>query len=236
MSYAFHWRKAMAVSFLLHLLILLAAGYLATGITAGLPVTEEVILEMDLVSDPAQRVGNSPSLPEPENPQDALKPTLAEPTPMKPVQAENLATEAEAIVTSNDLTMTDAEAPAAATASAPRHEANGSSSPGASSAVSGGGSRNGIAAPGILSKVDPIYPSDARQAGLEGTVVLRVQILANGRPGEISVSRSTGHSSLDDAALAAVAQWKFIPAKDRDSGKTVTCYTSLPVSFRLKNK
>lgn len=235
MSYAFYWRKAMAVSFLLHLLILLAAGYLTTGITAALPVPEEVILEMDLVSDPAQRAGNSPSLPEPENPQDTPKPTPMEPTPMKPVQAENLTTEAEAIVTSNDLTMTDAEAPAA-TASAPRHEASGSSSPAPSSAVSGGGSRSGIAAPGILSKVDPIYPSDARQAGLEGTVLLRVQILANGRPGEISVGRSTGHSSLDDAAVAAVAQWQFIPAKDRDSGKTVACYTSLPVSFRLKNK
>lgn len=236
MSYAFRWRKAMAVSFLLHLLILLAAGYLATGITAALPVPEEVILEMDLVSDPAQRAGNSPSLPEVENPQDAPKPAPVEPTPIKPIQTENLAAEAETIVTSNDLTMTDAEAPAAATTSPLRQETSGSSSPAASSAMSSGGSRSGIAAPGILSKVDPVYPSDARQAGLEGTVLLRVQILANGRPGEISVDRSTGHSSLDDAAVAAVSQWQFIPAKDRDSGKTVTCYTSLPVSFRLKNK
>lgn len=231
MSYTFHWRKAMAVSFFLHIILLVTAGYLASGLTAALPIQEEVILEMDLMSDPAQRAGNSPSLPEPKA-QDTSKPSPVKPTPMEPVQTQTPAAESEAIVTANALTMTEAEAPGAASAS--YSETGGSGSPVASAAVSGGGSRSGIAAPGILSKVDPAYPSEARQAGLEGTAVLRVQILANGRPGEISVSRSTGHSSLDNAAVAAVGKWKFVPAKDRDSGKTVACYTTLPVSFRLK--
>jgi len=233
MSYAFHWRKAMAVSFFLHIILLVTAGYIASGFTAALPIQEEVILEMDLMSDPADRAGNSPSLPEPHHSQDIPKPTPTEATPVEQIQTSTLVVKAEPVVTASDLTMTEAEAPSSSSSSS-SSEASSSSISAASAAVSGGGSRSGIAAPGILSKVDPSYPSDARQAGLEGTAVLRVQILANGRPGEISVSRSTGHSSLDAAAVAAVAKWRFVPAKDRDSGKTVACYTSLPVSFRLK--
>jgi protein TonB len=235
MSYAFHWRKAMAVSFFLHIVLLAAAGYLATGLTAALPVQEEVILEMDLVSDPAQRAGNSPSLPEPANAQNMPKSTPVEAAPMETVQTQTPAAESEAMVIANALTMTDAEAPGTASAPYSGTATDGSGSSAGSAAVNGGGSPSGIAAPGILSKVDPAYPAEARQAGAEGTVVLRVQILANGRPGEISVSRSTGHSSLDDAAVVAVAKWKFVPAKDSSSGKTVACYTTLPVSFRLKD-
>jgi len=233
MSYAFHWRKAMAVSFFLHIILLVTAGYIASGFTAALPIQEEVILEMDLMSDPADRAGNSPSLPEPQHSQDIPKPIPTEATPVEQIQTSTSVVKAEPVVTASDLTMTEAEAPSSSSSSS-SSEASSSSSSAASAGVSGGGSRSGIAAPGILSKVDPSYPSDARQAGLEGTAVLRVQILANGRPGEISVSRSTGHSSLDAAAVAAVAKWRFVPAKDRDSGKTVACYTSLPVSFRLK--
>lgn len=215
MSYAFHWRKAMAVSFFLHIILLVTAGYIASGFTSSLPVQEEVILEMDLMSDPADRAGNSPSLPEPQHSQDIPKPIPTEATPVEQIQTSTPVVKSEPVVTASDLTMTEAEAPSSSSASS-SSEASSSSSSAASAAVSGGGSRSGIAAPGILSKVDPSYPSDARQAGLEGTAVLRVQILANGRPGEISVSRSTGHSSLDDAAVAAVAKWRFVPA-DRKS-------------------
>ncbi len=234
MSYAFHWRKAMAVSFFLHIILLVTAGYIASGFTSSLPVQEEVILEMDLMSDPADRAGNSPSLPEPQRSQDIPKPIPTEAAPVEKIQTPTPVVKSEAVVTASDMTMTEAEAPSSSSSSSSSSETSSSSSTAASAPVSGGGSRGGIAAPGILSKVDPSYPSDARQAGLEGTAVLRVQILANGRPGEISVSRSTGHSSLDDAAVTAVAKWRFVPAKDRDSGKTVACYTSLPVSFRLK--
>ncbi len=231
MSYAFHWRKAMAVSFFLHMILLVTAGFIASGLTSSLPIHEEVILEMDLTSDPADRAGNSPSLPEAKRSQDMPKPIPTEAAPVEKIQTTTSTAKSEAVVTASDMTMTEAEVPGSSSSSG---ESSSSSSAAASAPVSGGGSRGGIAAPGILSKVDPSYPSDARQAGLEGTAVLRVQILANGRPGEISVSRSTGSSSLDDAAVTAVAKWRFVPAKDRDSGQTVVCYTSLPVSFRLK--
>jgi protein TonB len=236
MSYVYHWRKAMTISVCLHVFLLIAAGYLTAGWAAPVPV-EEVIMEMDLVNDPAERAGSSPKLPEPAIPQAAPRPALSEPTPANPVQTE---TEVKPVVTASNLSMTAAETPAVPASGQPSAAGGtAATAPGKAAAPSGGtgnsSSQNGIAAPGILSKVDPVYPSAARQAGLEGTVVLRIQILANGRPGEITVASSTGHPALDEAAVTAVEKWRFVPAKDRTSGRTVACTTTLPVSFRLQD-
>lgn len=103
----------------------------------------------------------------------------------------------------------------------------------------GSGSGSGIGAgnmygPSVLREVKPQYPEQARQARQEGTVVLRIQILVNGNPGAISVSRSSGYASLDEAAMTAVAKWRFVPAKDAASGRPIACYTTMPVVFRLR--
>jgi protein TonB len=98
----------------------------------------------------------------------------------------------------------------------------------------GSNKRGGVIPPSVLSKTEPAYPHAARQAMMQGTVVLKIQILENGRPGTVSVLRSSGHDILDEAALTAVQQWRFTPAKDRDSGRTVICYSTLPVSFHVK--
>lgn len=228
MSYTYHWRKAMAISICLHMLLLAAAGYLAAGWAAPVPV-EEVLLEMDLISDPAERAGVSPQLPDPLPVPDVPRPAPPEPTPVEPVQTE---TEVKPTVTTSELSVTEAQ-PAAAPAPA-QPQAGGNTGAAGPVPISGGSRSGGIAAPGILSKVDPAYPSSARQAGQEGTVVLRIEILANGRTGEISVSRSTGYPALDEAAIAAVRKWQFVPAKDLSTGRTVACTTTLPVSFRLR--
>jgi protein TonB len=232
MTYAYHWRKAMAISVCLHIFIVIAAGYLLAVLTAPLPRLEEVILEMDLISDPADRLENniisteSPQLPDTPKP-----PPLAEITPVMPESIDNVP---DSLVTTRELVMTAAEVPPSAltpnqsTTSGTTNTASPSAMP-----VSGRGSHSSIAAPGVLVKVDPIYPSAARQAGLEGTVILRIQILANGRPDEITIIQSTGYPVLDDAAVTAVRKWQFIPAKDRSSGRTIACTTTLPVSFRL---
>ena len=63
---------------------------------------------------------------------------------------------------------------------------------------------------------------------------MRIEILANGRSGSIAVFRSSGHEILDDAAITTVEKWRFVPAKDRNSGQAIACYTTIPISFRLK--
>jgi protein TonB len=68
--------------------------------------------------------------------------------------------------------------------------------------------------------------------GWEGTVLLRVQVLPSGQPGEIQIQKSSGRTQLDDAALAAVKRWSFVPAKQGDVPQAG--WVSVPIDFKLK--
>ncbi len=66
-----------------------------------------------------------------------------------------------------------------------------------------------------LNNPRPVYPSVARRRHWEGLLLLRVFVTAEGHCGKVSVSRSSGHNVLDEAALEAVSRWRFVPAKTR---------------------
>ena len=83
-------------------------------------------------------------------------------------------------------------------------------------------------------QVKPEFPESARKANAEGTTLLKVEVLANGRVGEIVVTRSSGRQDLDDAAIAAVKQWRFEPA--RRGSTAVAMWASLPVRFQLSGR
>ena len=113
--------------------------------------------------------------------------------------------------------------------------------------VNGGGSRKGT---GILGKLfppsggtagnhpryaenpKPSYPREAREKGYQGEVLLRVEVLSNGRVGEIEVARSSGHEILDRSALSTVKQWKFIPA--RKGEEPIPLWVNIPIKFQLQ--
>lgn len=57
--------------------------------------------------------------------------------------------------------------------------------------------------------VRPIYPDEARAAGIQGVVVLEVRIEADGRVGQARILRSI--PALDEAAMDAVREWQFTP-------------------------
>jgi len=78
----------------------------------------------------------------------------------------------------------------------------------------------------------PIYPQEARRKGYEGEVVLKVEVLPNGRVGQIEVKNSSGYELLDRSALATVKQWKFVPAKKGE--KTIPLWVNIPVKFQLQ--
>ncbi|WP_110955076.1 energy transducer TonB [Anaerosinus massiliensis] len=107
----------------------------------------------------------------------------------------------------------------------------GSSGTGSGRSGNGGG---GINLPSIQSHVEPTYPDQAKQAGQEGTVVLQVQVLENGSTGNVVIYQSSGWRLLDDAAIEAVEQWSFNPAKERESGQAIVSYITVPMIFRLK--
>ncbi|MES2263801.1 MAG: TonB family protein [Pseudomonadota bacterium] len=84
---------------------------------------------------------------------------------------------------------------------------------------------------GYRSNPAPDYPAFAQDRGLQGKVVLKVQVLASGRAGQVTVDKSSGHKVLDDAAIKAVLAWAFDPAR---RGQTpIDGWVSVPLNFKL---
>jgi len=85
---------------------------------------------------------------------------------------------------------------------------------------------------GLPDNREVVYPLEAKKKGLEGRVILKVEVLPDGRAGRIEVKKSSGHHILDSSATEAVRQWKFIPGKE--GGAPVSSWAEFPVKFDLK--
>lgn len=78
----------------------------------------------------------------------------------------------------------------------------------------------------------PPYPPQARRRGMEGMVVIEVDVTADGRVAEAHVQTPSGWALLDQTALDAVRNWRFRPALRE--GNAVTGKARVPVRFQLK--
>lgn len=75
----------------------------------------------------------------------------------------------------------------------------------------------------------PNYPRLARRRGLEGTCIIEVLMDPRGEVITLALKQSTGHAILDQAALAAVKNWKFIaPTGISNASKAL-----IPIRFKL---
>ncbi|HWR38738.1 MAG TPA: energy transducer TonB [Patescibacteria group bacterium] len=229
------FRRAMTISIGLHCLLLPAVALMSAAFWQPAP---ETILELDLVSEPLAAVSQlqspasmavKPAQPQVRTPMAAPASTAAT-TLSEPVAAPATVAETSAEQTSWQ--------PAAITAPAggSAENINGAGGgPSAGTGGEGGKAKTGIVSPPrLLDKTEPSYPAEARNQGIEGTVGVRIDIGENGRPNDCQVVRSSGHASLDNAALTAVRQWRFAPARDQDSGSSVRCYSTVTVVFNLK--
>lgn len=84
-----------------------------------------------------------------------------------------------------------------------------------------------------LNNPPPAYPLAARRMGLQGRVLLNVEVLANGICGHIRIEKSSGYAMLDNAALETVKTWRFLPA--RQAGTSVDKWFMIPVQFSLRD-
>ncbi len=82
-----------------------------------------------------------------------------------------------------------------------------------------------------LVNAPPRYPYLARRRGQEGRAVLRVTVTPNGEAAFVRLHESSGYRLLDEAAVKAVREWHFIPAKRR--GVPVAGSVDVPISFKL---
>jgi TonB family protein len=81
-----------------------------------------------------------------------------------------------------------------------------------------------------LVDVKPVYPEDARAAGIEGVIILEIVIGENGSVIEARVLRSI--PELDQAAIDAVSQWQFEPTLL--NGEPVELEMNVTVNFTLR--
>ncbi|QQA75799.1 energy transducer TonB [Pectobacterium parmentieri] len=79
----------------------------------------------------------------------------------------------------------------------------------------------------------PSYPDVAISRGYEGTVLLNVQVRADGKVQTIRIHQSSGYPSLDDAARDTVVRWSFVPA--RRGNQPVSGWVVVPVDFSLNS-
>jgi protein TonB len=86
--------------------------------------------------------------------------------------------------------------------------------------------------PPVLTKfVNPKYPDLARQAGIEGTVLLNVLVGDDGKVQQVSVIQSDVTPAMEKAAMEAAKQFLFKPAKQRTV--PVKARVAIPIRFKL---
>jgi len=86
--------------------------------------------------------------------------------------------------------------------------------------------------PKPLSPIKPVYPTTAREAGIEGTVIVQCYIDEQGKVTEPTILKGYPDTGLDEASIEAIKKTPFSPATQGD--KTVGVWISIPVNFRLK--
>ena len=87
-----------------------------------------------------------------------------------------------------------------------------------------------IKPPARIKSVDPVYPEKARQAQVEGVVILEVRTDEKGNVEDARILKSI--PALDQAAIDAVKQWKYEPLII--DGKPRKVLFTVTVQFRLK--
>jgi protein TonB len=86
-----------------------------------------------------------------------------------------------------------------------------------------------VTAASILSQTRPLYPPLARQARIQGNVVLHAIIDKEGKVAQLEVV--SGHPLLVQAALDAVKQWRYKPTQL--NGDPVEVDTTITVTFTM---
>lgn len=88
-----------------------------------------------------------------------------------------------------------------------------------------------IRRPRLRKKFKINYPQAAKRLRLSGSLMLKIQILKNGRVGEIEVLKGSGMRILDKAAIESVKTWLFYPATK--NGTPVNSRIKVPITFKL---
>ena len=83
-----------------------------------------------------------------------------------------------------------------------------------------------------LNNPRPAYPALSRRLGEQGKVVVRVLIGVDGTAQQAEIRTSSGYARLDQAALATVRSWRYVPGKR--GGVPEAMWFNVPINFVLE--
>ena len=88
-----------------------------------------------------------------------------------------------------------------------------------------------VQAPKIIAKIQPVYPAQAKAAGIQGTVILHAIVGMEGNPLQLRVMNNQIDPELSRAAVEAVSQWRYRPTLL--NGQPIEVDTTIKVNFTL---
>ena len=83
-----------------------------------------------------------------------------------------------------------------------------------------------------LNNPKPAYPALSRRLGEQGRVTVRVLIGTDGSAQKAEIRQSSGFERLDQAALATVLKWRYVPG--RRDGVPEAMWFNVPLNFVLE--
>ncbi len=83
-----------------------------------------------------------------------------------------------------------------------------------------------------LQNPKPTYPPISKRMGEQGKVVVRVLIGLDGTAQRAEIRQSSGYDRLDQAALATVQRWRYVPGKR--AGVPEAMWFNVPINFVLE--
>lgn len=182
-----------------------------------------------VIASPATVIAPPTPMPAPPRPTSARVPSTPRPPVSKPVPAPPTTAASASAAAVQDATPPPAEAGTADGAAATAR--------GTEAAAGGGttGTEGEVSAPGYALGAEqtpaPDYPWSARRRGVEGRVVLRLEVGADGRPTGVELVHGSGHDVLDQAAITTVWHWRLRPAMA--GGVAVAGRVVVPIVFKL---
>ena len=82
-----------------------------------------------------------------------------------------------------------------------------------------------------LQNPKPAYPAISKRQGEQGKAVVRVLIGVDGTAQKAEIHQSSGYDRLDQAALATVQRWRYVPGKR--GGVAEAMWFNVPINFVL---
>ncbi|MBR9973770.1 energy transducer TonB [Magnetospirillum sulfuroxidans] len=195
------------------------------------PMVVELVMAAEEPVTAAPSAGIAAPTPAPAPPRSTSARVKSTPRPpvSKPVPAPPTTAASDGAAAPQDATPPPAEAGTADGAAATAR--------GTDAGTGGGttGKEGEVSAPayalGTAQTPAPDYPWSARRRGVEGRVVLRLEVGADGRPTGVELVHGSGHDVLDQAAITTVWHWRLRPAMA--GGVAVAGRVVVPIAFKL---